>query len=608
MVLHGRHGHESDPQELYYQQIDTDLAHYALLALGCFAALLLVWRTAACVSCYLRQVACLTNDRQQYFVPASRWLALARQHFLYAPLFRTRHNREFQLSRAVNMGTLPSRNHACILVAILAMNAAMCTVNVPYKTDSAASVIRNRTGTMATVNLIPLVLMAGRNNPLISLLRVPYDTFNLLHRWLARIVVLEALAHVLAWCIPKAQIGGWDAIQSAFNNSSFIRSGLIAACAFTFLLIHSPSPIRHAFYETFLHLHIAVVAASFVFLWIHLNGRPAQHFLLAAIILWAVERSVRIMTILYRNCSRTPTTATIEALPDDLVKIALHLPRPWTVTPGQHIYLYIPAIALWTSHPFSVCWSDYDEKNPTNTSENDKTITTSSTIHLLLRRRTGFTDTLSRRVRKNMNQQLLSVRAIVEGPYGGTHSLDSYGTVLLFAGGVGITHHLLYLRRLARGMADGTVAARRVTLVWAVRSLEYLAWAEEWIGRILGNGKGKEQEEEKGEEKGEVQEEEVHDASRTATALRILVYVTGSYDADDAIRISSRLTADDGRIQVFGGRPSFDTLLGLEIGNQIGAMGVLCCGNGCFSDDVRKVCRDAQSKSHIDFFEESFTW
>jgi hypothetical protein len=42
---------------------------------------------------------------------------------------------------------------------------------------------------------------------LIPLLGVPYDTFNLLHRWLGRIVVLEALAHVFAYCIPKASEG-----------------------------------------------------------------------------------------------------------------------------------------------------------------------------------------------------------------------------------------------------------------------------------------------------------------------------------------------------------------------------------------------------------------
>lgn len=110
-----------------------------------------------------------------------------------------------------------------------------------------------------------------------------------------------------------------------------------------------------------------------------------------------------------------------------------------------------------------------------------------------MRRRTGFTDTLARRVGQSVNQTL-SVHAIVEGPYGGIHSLDSYGTVVLFAGGVGITHHLLYLRRLVRGQVDSTVAARRITLVWVVRSPGYLESIEEWIGSIMRAGMGKERE------------------------------------------------------------------------------------------------------------------
>jgi hypothetical protein len=207
MAPHTRNNNGGDSQDLYYQRVGTDLAYYALLALGCLAAFLLIWRTAFGLSCYLRQITCLSNDRQQYFVPAQKWLATARMHFLYAPLFRTRHHREFRLSRAVNMGTLPSRSQACVLIAIFAMNVALCTVNVPYGTDRTVAVIQIRTGIMATMNLIPLVLMAGRNNPLICLLRVPYDTFNLIHRWLARIVVLQVLVHVFTWCIPKAQNG-----------------------------------------------------------------------------------------------------------------------------------------------------------------------------------------------------------------------------------------------------------------------------------------------------------------------------------------------------------------------------------------------------------------
>jgi NAD(P)H-flavin reductase len=54
---------------------------------------------------------------------------------------------------------------------------------------------------------------------------------------------------------------------------------------------------------------------------------------------------------------------------------------------------------------------------------------------------------------------------------GGLHSLASYGTVLLIAGGIGITHPLSYLREFADGFTDRSMAVRRVTLVWVVRHL-----------------------------------------------------------------------------------------------------------------------------------------
>lgn len=105
--------------------------------------------------------------------------------------------------------------------------------------------------------------------------------------------------------------GGWDAVRLAFVESLFIRTGVIvsrpytppcflrpptslmtksqAAGAFALLFVHSPSPIRHAFYETFLHLHIIIATTSFIFLWIHLNRKPSQQFLLGAMVLWAIE-------------------------------------------------------------------------------------------------------------------------------------------------------------------------------------------------------------------------------------------------------------------------------------------------------------------------------
>lgn len=255
---------DDDNSDEFYEMLNDKLAYIALLVLAALVTVTYLWKLVFAFAAHLRRLSSFNNEQQHYFVPADEALARLKRHLLYAPLFRARHNREFQLSRALNMGTLPSRLHTALLLGIVVMNVVLCLVTVPFKADehTTAGVIRNRTGTMATVNLIPLVLLAGRNNPLIRLLHISFDTYNLLHRWLGRIVVLEATVHAFAWIIPKAQQGkalicsfsslndpdtdsfvldGWSAVGMKFAHDDFYSAGLtvsLAAISFCTALMH----------------------------------------------------------------------------------------------------------------------------------------------------------------------------------------------------------------------------------------------------------------------------------------------------------------------------------------------------------------------------------
>ncbi|KAL1857936.1 hypothetical protein Plec18167_001660 [Paecilomyces lecythidis] len=565
-----------------YNFLDDKMARITILVLGCMAAFVYVWQLASRFSGHLRRLASLTNDRQRFFLLPDMRIARLKEHLLYAPLFRTRHNREFQLSRAVGMGTLPSRFHSLLLLGLVVMNVVVCVVTVPYPKPqkTVAAVLRNRTGTIATINLIPLLIMAGRNNPLIPLLRVSFDTWNLLHRWLARIVVLESVAHMLFWMVDKVQEeGGWPVVQKSIKGSELILTGLVAVIAFVALALHSFSALRHAFYETFLHVHILLVIAAMGFLWVHLKEFPQQTYVLVALIAWGLERFARFAILLYRNLGNGITTAVVEALPGDAMRITVKMARPWNFEPGQHMYLYMPSVGLWTSHPFSVAWSQAeeiytDEKGLVQTRQ-DVLAFQKATISLLVRRRTGFTDKLYQRAERSVGGTV-SLKAFAEGPYGSIHSLDSYGTVLMFAGGVGITHHIPFIRHLVAGHADGTVAARRVTLVWVIQSPEHLEWIRPWMTSILG-------------------------MERRRDVLRILLFITRP-------RNTREIQSPSSTVQMYPGRPNIGALVDMEAENQIGAMGVMVCGNGSLSDDVRRVCRKRQTSSHIDYIEESFTW
>lgn len=384
----------------------------------------LVYRLVLASIQYGRTIACLGLEKQDFFKMPSQHYSMVKRYILDAPLFRKRHNREFQLSAAINVGTLPSRLQTMFLCGYIGMNIAFCVISIDWSgsANEVASEVRNRTGVLSVMNMLPLFLLAGRNNPLISLLDISFDTYNMIHRWIGRIVVLEAFAHTLAWMVNKVNTAGWAVVAKSMASSQLIMTGTIGTCAFLAILIQSPSVLRHAYYEVFLHVHILLAVVAVVAVWIHLNTLPQQAILLGAIATWIAERLMRVYLIVRNNVGSSGTKAEIEALPGDAIRITLRLARPWKFRPGQHVYLYIPSIGWWTSHPFSLAWSDEerdvrDEKGGLPVDRNDVLALRKTTMSLIVRRRTGFTEQLWKRA-ENSPQGRFVTRAIVEGPYG----------------------------------------------------------------------------------------------------------------------------------------------------------------------------------------------
>lgn len=184
---------------------------------------------------HMRMLANLNQNsdgRQRFFAtPNEKW-AKVKRYILEAPLFRKRHNREFKLSAATNVGTLPSRFQTLFIAGYLGMNIAFCVISIDWSSPEMLDDLLNRTGTLAVMNMLPLFLLAGRNNPLIYLLGISFDTYNMIHRWIGRIVVLEALVHALAWVVKTVQKEGWAVVakeMSPAGDNSMIISGTVVS-------------------------------------------------------------------------------------------------------------------------------------------------------------------------------------------------------------------------------------------------------------------------------------------------------------------------------------------------------------------------------------------
>ncbi|KAI0400405.1 ferric reductase like transmembrane component [Xylaria palmicola] len=562
--------------------------------LGILALIILSVRLLEIAWSKLRHVSAMSMpaNQQGYWKRAQwSWMPSLKKNLIYAPLWRKRHNREIRLSSAIHIGTLPSRLHSVILGIYLISNIVyMFYLDWSQPNHYAlAAEIRGRSGTLAVVNMVPLIILAGRNNPLIPLLKVSFDTYNLLHRWMGRMVVIEALIHTIAWAVVQVAAAGWKSFNDKILYETFCASGFAGTLALLILFFLSLSPVRHAFYETFLNVHIILAIIIFATTLIHCasasipGGLPQLPYMIAIFVLWFLERFARMFRLAYNNWSSRHgfTEAVIEALPGDCSRVTMHLPRYVDVPPGTHAYIRFREVNPWENHPFSIAWTEHHpDADRTLDKETDCSIAAlhkgTTSVSFVIGAQTGFTRQLFEKASKS-GADSIRLQAAMEGPYAGHHSLDSYGHAVLFAGSTGITHQLSYLKPLIQGYNEGTIATRRITLIWIMRDTEALEWVRPWMDEVLRMPKRRE-------------------------VLNIRLFVTRPKN-------SKEITSGSNTVQMFPGRPNIQTIMEREVEQQVGAMAVTVCGPGALADDVRQAVRSVQStESSVCFFEEAFTW
>lgn len=553
-------------------------------------------RIAQISHAYLRQITAASADkRQQTFWSQEQatWWSNAKRHFLYAPLGRKRHNREVQLSSAVNVGTLPSRFQTILIASYLLSQVVYC-LYLDYAVNEKAALVaelRGRSGNLAVLNMVPLFLLAARNNPLISILHISFDTYNLLHRWLGRIVVLEAVTHTAAWAVNACNEQNVTDMLARLRNTPFFTWGLVGTISMVFLALHSPSPIRHAFYETFLHLHQLAAFVAFIGVYVHLDldKLPQRSWIHAIAAIWVIERCLRLLRLAHLNFSikHGCTKMTVEALPGEACRVTFHLPKCVHINPGCHVYAYIPCISWWMSHPFSIAWTEPSNSTPLSPSALEKQPTAltdyfnppnqQTQVSLIITARQGMTRRLYDLARTKP-RQTLHVPGYIEGPYGSHPAqMPSYGTTILFSAGAGITHHLLYTRDLLRRSTTATAATRRIYLIWSVRSTDHLTWVSQWMDQILR-------------------------LPGRRDVLVVKLFVSKPRRAADIVSPSAT-------VQMHSGRCRPDVVLDEVLPGRVGATVVSVCGPGAFADEVRAATRRRIGRGAVvDFVEEAFTW
>lgn len=512
---------------------------------------------------------------------------------LYAPVWRFRRAKEATfLDNKINFGQLPPRLHTLIIFGFLGLNIFLITWNLPYSSPASVLIplLRNRIGSVQVANMIPIVVVSTVKNPLIKSLNISYDNFNLIHRWIARITILEIIAHGLCDIVGDGTNLGWTFLRHSLTIP-LVHFGLAAALTFTLVLIQSWKPIRSLAYEVFHYIHIGLIIVAFSFVWLHLREHYQRYYLLVAVVLWALARVSRFVNILYRNSGRGAENcmAFIEQMPADAVKVTLHVTRPWTFRAGQSLYINIPHISFWASHPFSIAWADEQTQLQSDVEVGRRSDSTDkhppqprgnhSAMYLIIKRRSGMTNSLFQHIEANKGR--MECKAFVEGPYGTTESLNKYESVLLFAGGVGITHQLSFVKQVLKDYALGQTITKRVRLIWVIPTIEAVEWIEPWLNEILT--------------------EYAH--SSHEVALQLSLFVT-RYRGDE-IKVQEYTQFSD----VTLARPNVAALVNQASEQCQGKTFVSVCAGGPLGDDVRvSVRRLLRKQIDVSFHEEGFGW
>lgn len=307
-----------------------------------------------------------------------------------------------------------------------------------------------RTGVLAFCNMPVLFLFSSRNNILLWLTNWSHATYMLLHRWVARLFLLQTLLHSIIALVLYQNTGAY---ATSLITLWWIW-GCVATVAAVIIVLTSALVIRQRAYELFLITHIVMAVICVVGCWYHVyvgyeNTFGYETWLYATIGVWFFDRLARVGRVLKTGFRRAQVTEIGSTI------VRVDIPDIRWATLGHCVYVYFPTLSPlrpWENHPFSMIptamltGEKHDEEIDSESGEKkenhvvtvgsravtgDKTFTKPG-LTLFVRKSAGMTGLLK------AHKGLLT---LLEGPYPSnpTRAVLQSDRLLLIGGGIGIT-------------------------------------------------------------------------------------------------------------------------------------------------------------------------
>ncbi|KAI8983074.1 hypothetical protein BDB01DRAFT_792311 [Pilobolus umbonatus] len=328
------------------------------------------------------------------------------------------------------------------------------------------SINSNRAGFLALA-IIPFLLSSTGKNPALSLLTgISAIKLNSFHRLLGMALFLCATIHM------ACMINTWSKFTLFLEeklSTTKVHYGLAGYSILCLIVIGSAFPVRKYCYEFFLGSHLMAV----VFIGVIAVHTPyAMRYFIAGLICYLLNLIAVWLVKSYVAQGRC------EILPEGCTRITLRLTSPMANHHiGQYVYLCIPAVSPFQWHPFTI----------TNVAAQPGNTLDRHLVQVYACVRGNYTKSLYHKVESS--QELC---VFVSGPFGSNsidphHILNTYSTIVIAAGGSGITFAMRLMRELSESVAYTSkkpLICKDIYFVWSVHHQRELDWFRKELEQI----------------------------------------------------------------------------------------------------------------------------
>jgi ferric-chelate reductase len=318
-----------------------------------------------------------------------------------------------------------------------------------------------------------LILLAGKNNLIGFITGLSYERLNVLHRWVARVLLLLITIHFASQNI------GWDQYglrQLEWSTDTCPPTGIAAYSILLWINLSTLVPFRNFSYEFFVLQHLITFFGFIIAVMMHLptTALYSRTYIYIGIGLYLLDRILRTARYAYHNIR--PGRATLTALDGGVTRICVETKQLKKWTPGSHVFVSIPRYGLGQAHPATIASIPSSHNND---------------LVFILKAHKGFT----KRIMLSANPSMTSLTtdskqegaaakesyiALIDGPYGGSHpDFAAFEAVVLISGSTGATFTLPILLDIAHRSSLQKLPVRLVEFIWCVKKTSWTSWISE---------------------------------------------------------------------------------------------------------------------------------